>query len=135
MVWSRDKLIKVLGERTAERAKLEPLERAALAYARMEGLTDEVGVDRDNARRALDRALDALDAAGPDSWRDLDKLAQDLGDVTIIGLMQYSLERSVEQMRALAPVPGTEPTSEPDTESAVDGATSPVKKKRRDKDR
>ena len=104
MTWSRTKLEQVAGERLAKRGRLEPVEQAALAYARWQGLTDEADVDTDAAKWALDRALSKLDAE-PDGWLGLKELADDLGDAAIIGLMQHSLQRGVEQVRAMAHEP------------------------------
>ncbi|MDX2156081.1 MAG: hypothetical protein SFW09_06175 [Hyphomicrobiaceae bacterium] len=61
-------------------------------------MTDESAVDTAAAKVALDRALDAPDDLGPDGWNGLAKLADDLGDEPIIGLMKYSLGRSAEQV-------------------------------------
>ena len=102
MPWSRSKLEQVAGHRLAQRAQLQPVEKAALAYARWQGLTDEDGVDTDAAKRALEAALDDLDEVGPEGWVGLEQLASDLGDPAIIGLMQYSLSRSADQVRKQA---------------------------------
>jgi len=102
MTWTRDKLEQVTKRRLAERAYLKPVEKAALAYARWQGLTDEVGIDRSAAKQALDAALDNLEQLGPENWAGLEKLAGELGDPAIIGLMQHSLRRSAEQARGLA---------------------------------
>jgi hypothetical protein len=80
--------------------QLEPVEQAALAFARWQGLTDEDDIDREAAKRALDRSLADLDAQGPDAWKGLEDLASDLGDTAIVGLMKHSLQQSVEQARA-----------------------------------
>lgn len=122
MAWTRAKLEEVAGKRLAQRAQLEPVEQAALAYARWQGLTDEDRVDRDTAKLSLDEALATLDAQGPDGWNNLTKLAQELGDTAVIGLMQHSLRRSIEhvhdQARATDKVPD---------EAEGDSSPKPVK--------
>ena len=130
MVWNRTKLEQVAGQRLAGRAKLAPMERAALAFARWQGLTDEVDIDTDAAKRALDDALAELDDQGPDAWAGLAQLATDLGDPAIIGLMQHSLRRSVEQVKALAQT--ADATNDDDV---ADPATTQNRRRRRDKDR
>ena len=124
MPWSRSKLDQVAGHRRAQRAQLQPVEKAALAYARWQGLTDEDGVDTDAAKRALDAALDDLYEKGPEAWCGLEQLSSDLGDPAIIGLMQYSLRHSAEQVREQA-------TGEPE----ADGEPVATARRRRRRDR
>ena len=125
MVWQREKLEQVATARLAQRERLEPVEQAALAFARWQGLTDEDDVDTNAAKRELDRALADLDARGPDAWNGLEDLASDLGDTAIVGLMQHSLQRSVEQARAQV----TDLTAE------TSDAPAPTRKPKRDKGR
>lgn len=125
MAWSRTKLEHVARQRLSQRAKLAPVETAALAYARWQGLTDEVNIDTDEAKRALDAALDDLDAKGPEGWLGLEQLAPELGDPAIIGLMQHSLQRSAEQVRGLSP----------STEAESGGAPAPPATRRNKKDK
>jgi hypothetical protein len=99
MTWQRAKLEAVIGARLDARGRLRPVEEAALAYARWQGLTDEPDVDGETAKAQLDRSLEALDELGPSGWSDVAKLADDLGDAAIIGLMAYSLEQSGNQVR------------------------------------
>lgn len=102
MVWSRAKLERVAHGRLAKLGQLEPVERAALAYARWQGLTDEIDVDTAAAKHALDKALDELDQREPmDAWAGLTSLAEDLGDQVIVGLMRYSVERGLDQVREI----------------------------------
>jgi len=99
VVWSRAKLEHVANGRLAKLGALQPVERAALAYARWQGLTDEADVDTEAAKRALDRALDELDEREPmEAWAGLTALAEDLGDQAIVGLMKYSVERGFDQV-------------------------------------
>ncbi|MGE0290077.1 MAG: hypothetical protein AB7P16_27650 [Bradyrhizobium sp.] len=121
MVWSKAKLDQLVGERLAKRKDLGPVEQAALAYARWQGLTDEVGVDPDRAKADLDATLDGLDWLKDGASRRLIPLAEELGEPAIIGLMKYSLERDIAQVREMQPT-----TSMP---------TVPLKKKRRDRER
>lgn len=102
MTWKQAKLTHVAGERLSQRGKLAPVERAALAYARWQGLTDEDGIDTVAAKRALDTALDELDEMGPLGWKGLAQLADELGDPAIIGLMRHSLQRGSEHVRDAA---------------------------------
>lgn len=124
MAWSRKRLEQVAAQRLVQRAELQPVEKAALAYARWQGITDEDGVDTDAAKRALDSALDELDASGPEAWVGLEQLASDLGDPAIIGLMQHSLRRSAVQVREQA-VGVTDPES--------DSTSTARRSKRRDR--
>lgn len=103
MTWSRTKLERVVHGRLAKLGKLQPVERAALAYARWQGLTDETDIDVDAAKRALDKALLELDAREPiEAWSGLTMLAEELGDEVVIGLMRYSVQRGAEQVREQA---------------------------------
>jgi len=129
MVWNRDKLVDVANARLSQRADLEPIEDAALAYARWQGLTDEEGVDTEAAKRALDRSLEKLDEHGPDAWEGLAQLAEQLGDAAIIGLMQHSLSRSVEQMRSHA----VEPEADASAQTVPDLQRKPKRDKGRDR--
>jgi hypothetical protein len=134
MAWDRAKLMLVVGDRLAKRTELEPVERAALAYARWQGLTDEPGEDREAAKRALDRSLEDLDQLGPGGWKKLASLADELGDNVIVGLMQHSMQRGLDQVRE--PLAVGEP--ETDGEADVDIGTHdvvPEKRRRRDRDR
>lgn len=100
MTWSRTKLERVVHGRLTKLGKLQPVEKAALAYARWQGLTDETDIDVDAAKRALDKALLELDAREPiEAWSDLTMLAEELGDEVVIGLMRYSVQRGAEQVR------------------------------------
>ncbi len=127
MTWSRSQLEAVAGERLRARKVLEPVEEAALAYARWQGLTDEDNIDHEAAKVQLDRTLESLDAVGPSGWSDLAKLADDLGDDAVIDLMKYSLERSEQQVREQV-------LDEP---QSIEEPSAPreAKSKRRDKDR
>jgi len=127
MTWSRSQLEAVAGARLKARAVLEPVEEAALAYARWQGLTDEENIDQEAAKAQLDRTLESLDAVGPTGWSGLAKLADDLGDDAIIGLMKYSLERSASQVREQV----KEGPSAPDEQAGV----AQTKKKGRDRSR
>ena len=128
MAWSRAKLEHVAKRRLAERARLKPVEKAALAYARWQGLTDEVGIDRAVAKNALDVALADLERKGPDAWHGLEKLATELGDPAIIGLMQYSLRQSAERIRDAAAAPGHRKT--PGTSVPTSGTRKKPSKER-----
>lgn len=128
MAWSRAKLEQVAHGRLAKLGKLQPVERAALAYARWQGLTDETDIDPAAAKRALEKALHDLDQREPmDAWAGLASLADDLGDEAIIGLMRYSVERGAEQLRELTPGVST-------TDNAQLRAEPALKSKKRRKD-
>lgn len=99
MVWSKARLNEIAEDRLAKRQKARPVERAALAYARWQGLTDEKGIDTDAQKQLLDRTLDELDQMEPEVWQDLLPLASELGDTVLVGLMRYSLKRGAEQLR------------------------------------
>lgn len=130
MAWSRARLEQVAHGRLAKLGRLQPVERAALAYARWQGLTDETDIDIDAAKRALDKALHDLDQREPmDAWAGLASLADELGDEAIIGLMRYSVERGAEQLRELTPGLDTIDNTQSPTEPALKS-----KKKRKDRD-
>lgn len=133
MAWSRAKLELVAEQRLARRAALEPVEQAALAYARWQGLTDEAGIDAEATKRALDSALAKLDDLGPDGWSGIAKLAADLGDTAIVGLMQHSLARSVEQVRAATRT--NEATDETDVDLVQPATAKPTKKRNKGLDK
>jgi len=121
MVWSKAKLDRLAGERLAKRKDIGPVERAALAYARWQGLTDEVGVDRDKAKADLDKTLDGLDWLKGGASRQLIPLADELGEPAVIGLMKYSLERDMAQLREM--------------QQATSVPSVPLKKKKHDRER
>lgn len=129
MTWSRTKLEQVANGRLAKLGKLQPVEKAALAYARWQGLTDEDGVDTEAAKRALDKALADLDSMEPmEGWAGLTALADELGDEAIVGLMRYSVARGAEQVLE----PGPEVDVQPDAATAEPAKDKP---RRRDRER
>ena len=99
MTWNRSDLERVAIGRLIDRQRLIPVERAALAYARWQGLTDETGIDITAAKAELEQALAALDELGPEGWAGLSKVADEVGDTVLIGLMRHSMTRSVAQVR------------------------------------
>lgn len=131
MTWSRTKLERVAKGRLAKLGSLQPVEKAALAYARWQGLTDEDDVDTEAAKRALDKALAELDDMEPmEGWSGLTALAEDLGDEVIVGLMRYSVVRGAEQVKETAPQLDGETPDTPET-----GSPAKAKSKRRDRAR
>lgn len=88
----RDRLM----ELARQRSKLQPVEKAALAYARWQGLTHEADVDTDAAKAELDRLIDPME---PDDWQPLSGLIGSLDDQLLKGLMSYSIKRSQEHMQ------------------------------------
>jgi len=129
MTWSRTKLEQVANGRLTKLGKLQPVEKAALAYARWQGLTDEDDVDTEAAKRSLDKALADLDAMEPmEGWAGLTALADELGDEAIVGLMRYSVARGAEQVMEAAP----EVEIQPD---AAAGEPSKGKSRRRERNR
>ena len=114
-LWSRDKLQQLAKQRLSQRAKLQPVEKAILAYARWQGMTDEADVDLDAAKTELNRITDAMD---PKQWEPLKGLVGAIDDQILRGLMRYSLQRSVGQLREQAadlataskPTPTKKPT-------------------------
>lgn len=112
MTWDQSNLAKVASDRLQRRESLAPLKMAALAYARWQGLTDEDGVDATAAKRALDRALTDLDTIGPEAWRGMTELAEELGDAVMIGLMEHSIRDGLDRLTDRA-APTIEPTPKP----------------------
>ena len=114
-LWSRDKLQQLAKQRLAQRAKLQPVEKAILAYARWQGMTAENDVDITAAKTELDRLTDGMD---PKQWEPLKDLVGAIDDQVLRGLMSYSLQRSVGQLREQAanlsaaskPTPTKKPT-------------------------
>ena len=129
MTWNRADLERVARARLTARASLAPVEKAALAYARWQGLTDESGVDTDAAKAALDEALAELDGLDTEAWAGLLHVSDDLGDAVVIGLMQHSLARGIAKVRETM-----RETQEPFA-PPVEPSQSPSKKKRREKGR
>lgn len=99
MSWSKEKLNQAAGERLAKRKSLRHVEKAALAYARWQGLTDEVGLDRAAEKQRLDQTLDQLDKMDVSAWEGLASLADELGEPALKGLMSYSLQRASTQLK------------------------------------
>jgi hypothetical protein len=115
-LWNHDKL-KARGARTAaDRIAAKPAERAALAWARWQGMTDEAGIDREAAKRELDRLVDAME---PEQWWDLYRKLSGAGDAAVRGVLKYSVERAATQVPDMvadilghdASPPGDEPVA------------------------
>lgn len=128
MTWRRTDLERVATTRMTQRERLAPVERAALAYARWQGMTDEAAVDPANAKAELDAALDVLDDLGPEGWAGLSRLADELGDAALIGLMRHSLTHGIAQLREAQR--SIAPEREGDSARAA-----PASRPRKDKDR
>lgn len=69
MTWSRAKLEQATKGRLAKLGTLQPVEKAALAYARWQGLTHEDDVDTEAAKRSLDKTLAGLSVGSRSSCR------------------------------------------------------------------
>jgi len=128
-MWNQNKLTQAANKRQQARAQFTDLERATLAYARWNGLTEETGVDTTKAKAELDKLLDAMD---PEDWQGLEGLSGTTDDRILTGLMTYSLQRwhqeLGQQKRELDALPDW-PT--PDHSPAPRN----TKKKRRDRSR
>jgi len=116
-LWDPDKL-KARGARTAaDRVAAKPAERAALEWARWQGMTDEAGIDREAAKRELDRLVDAME---PEQWRSLYRKLSGAGDAAVRGVLTYSVGRAAAQVPDMvadilahdASSPGDEPAAE-----------------------
>ncbi len=128
-LWSRDKLQKLAKQRLSQRAKLQPVEQAALAFARWQGMTDEADVNLDAAKAELDRLTDAMD---PKQWEPLKDLVGAIDDQVLRGLMAYSIQRSADQLREQA----VELTAQSESMPPADPPAKRAKKtKKRDKSR
>ncbi|MFM9938692.1 MAG: hypothetical protein ACKVP7_04255 [Hyphomicrobiaceae bacterium] len=123
-LWNRDRLQQLAKQRLAQRARLQPVEKAILAYARWQGMTDENNVDTTAAKAELDRLTDAMD---PKHWEPLAELVGTIDDQVLRGLMSYSMQRSVGQLRDQAKDLATPESAAPKKQ--------PRKSKKRDKDR
>lgn len=74
---------------------LTDLDRAVLAFARWQGLTDEGEVQRAVAVKLLDALI--LDME-PEAWTGLKDYAAVLGEEKVRELLRYSLERSLADL-------------------------------------
>lgn len=120
-MWSKDELKKVVAERSSALGKAGPkMERAALLYARWQGLTEEPKADRDRAKQELDALIEVME---PEEWDGLDTIVNTLGEGTFKGLLSYAMNRALEssadQARSVAkmkdwPVGGSDNDSEGD---------------------
>jgi hypothetical protein len=95
-MWSRDKLAEFVEKRRQQVRALPQAEEAVLAYARWQGLTAEDQVDRAAAKETLDRICDGTE---PEHWSGLKEMVGGVDDHILKGLMQYSLTRSLGQLR------------------------------------
>jgi hypothetical protein len=125
-LWNPDRL-KARGARTAaDRITAKPAERAALAWARWQGMTDEAGIDREAAKRELDRLVDAME---PEQWRGLYRKLSGAGDAAVRGVLKYSVERAATQVPDMvADILGHDaspPGDEPAAEKAADDEQGP----------
>ncbi|MBT3069256.1 hypothetical protein KKP04_00010 [Rhodomicrobium sp. Az07] len=113
-MWSRDALVDLVEKRRKAKEQLPNADAAVLAYARWQGLTQEDGIDRDAAKEALDRLVDA---AEPEEWTRLTELAGHVDDRLLKSVMHYALSRALEdvQGRIRSLEDGPEPA--PDTPS------------------
>jgi hypothetical protein len=95
-MWSRDKLAEFVEKRRQQQAALPQADEAVLAYARWQGMTAEDNVDRGAAKETLDRICDDTE---PEHWSRLKEMVGGVDDQILKGLMQYSLTRSLGQLR------------------------------------
>lgn len=109
-MWSQDKLKQAVDRRKSRAQELAAvnaeLERAALAYARWTGMTEEIGVDTAKEKDALDEIIAAMQ---PDQWTGLKRLLGKTDDRVLAGLMTYSLQQAQgdlkRQVRELEDIP------------------------------
>ena len=94
-MWTREKLQEIVERRQKAKEPFNDVDGAALAYARWQGLTEELDVDREGAKAELDRLVDTIE---PEQWRRLNELAADVDEGIIRGLMSYSMRRAYEQL-------------------------------------
>ena len=123
--WTRETFELVEQKRLHKKVVLRPIEQAALAYTRWQGLTDEPSIDRDAQKAVLDAILDTLDETEPDAWSALSSLATEVGDPVLVGLMHYSLQRSAAQLH----------TQSRDTLAEMDRTADVGRKNKRRRDR
>lgn len=104
MALDKGKLTEKVNERRAQLSGAEKVEAAAVAYARWQGLTDEVGVDRAQAEKETNLRLDELEG-DVEAWEKSKDLVGVLNDRILGGLLAYSLKRSqghmLEMVKAL----------------------------------
>lgn len=101
MAFDKEKLHKTVEMRRKTMTGQEMLQEAALAYARWQGLTQEEGIDRGQAKADVDRLLDQLDEDSK-AWEETKELVGVLNDRILGGLFQYSLQRSEDYLMELS---------------------------------
>lgn len=97
--WNR----RVLESRIAARKVMEKdtpgAEEALLAFARWQGKTQEIGVDREAEKEKLHQVMDKM---GPDKLADVKHLVGDIEDGLLSEFMVYSAKRAQEELKEMA---------------------------------
>lgn len=127
-MWSREKLERVAAERQNSRKSVSDLQAAALAYARWQEMTDEVGLDTQLAYAELNRQLDAIQ---PDRWEALRNLVGTVDDEILKGLMSYSLQRATDKLLADQVDVKANLAQDHDADTSTTSPLSPTKRKTR----
>ncbi len=75
------------------------LDRAVLAFARWQGMTDETELQREVAKAELDTLIQRME---PEDWSGLRDRAELLGEENTRKLMSYSLRRAMDDLEEMS---------------------------------
>jgi len=75
------------------------LDRAVLAFARWQGMTDETDLQREVAKAELDTLIQRME---PEDWSGLRDRAELLGEENTRKLMSYSLRRAMDDLEEMS---------------------------------
>lgn len=75
------------------------LDRAVLAFARWQGMTDETELQREVAKAELDTLIQRME---PEDWSGLRDRAELLGEENTRKLMSYSLSRAMDDLEEMS---------------------------------
>lgn len=75
------------------------LDRAVLAFARWQGMTDETELQREVAKAELDTLIQRME---PEDWSGLRDRAELLGEENTRKLMSYSLRRAMDDLEEIS---------------------------------
>jgi hypothetical protein len=99
-MWDKKKLEQVSRKRQNTRDQIGPkVQKAALLYAEWQGMPHERKTTPQMAKAELDLLLDTMQ---PEDWANLDKMAGEVGEPAIRGLMTYSLKRAAAAVKEQA---------------------------------
>jgi len=90
-MWSKGEFKAILEAKALLRKGVSSkAEEAALLFARLQGWTEEEGIDLQQIEAALNSLLDDMEE---DDWEGLKKVADTAGDATFKGVLTYAVRR------------------------------------------